>query len=157
MASMREERLATRYARQYGSVHPKVLRHLLSWTLLMRESFDGDLDLMIVLAVIGDRRLKEPVIREIGFQEIVDGCQVPHTVPLTNRKSISDSTGIPRETVRRKVANLLARGWIAELPDGSLTTTVEAARALEPITYRSFEILSHLAETFIALEKSGDA
>jgi hypothetical protein len=145
-------RLAKQYAERYGDVHPKILRHLIAWVLLMREGFDGDLDLMVVLAVIGDRALKDPSVRGYSYQGLVDRKQVTLTVPLTNRKSIADSTGIPRETVRRKVATLIARGWVAELPDGSLMPAPASKTDLYAVTLRSFEVLGRLTEALQAME-----
>lgn len=151
VTTARRARLAELIARHYGDVHPAILRHLLQWTLLMRESFDGDLDLMLVLAVIGDRTIQDAQFRTLGYHEMLSASPVKPRVPLTNRKSIADSTGIPRETVRRKVATLLARGWIAEMPDGSLAPTRGASEALGPVTLRSFEILGQLGEALAAV------
>jgi hypothetical protein len=143
-------RLAEEYADRYGAVHPNILRHLIAWVLLMRESFDGDLDMMVVLAVIGDRALKDSAGRDRSYREFLDRPQVDRKIPLTNRKSIADSTGIPRETVRRKVATLVARGWVIEQPDGSLTPARGATEELQATSLRSFEILGRLAEAVLA-------
>lgn len=40
----------------------------------------------------------------------------------TNARSISDSTGIPRETVRRKVHALIAAGWVIRGDDNLAVT-----------------------------------
>jgi hypothetical protein len=147
-------RLADQIARHYGDVHPQILRHFLQWTLLMRESFDGDLDMMIVLAVISDRTLRDQNYRKSSFEDFLENRNPNPQVPLTNRKSIADSTGIPRETVRRKVAQLLVRGWVTEREDGSLLPSKGAAgvaNQMQPIALRSFEILGQLGEVFIRL------
>jgi hypothetical protein len=143
-------RLATLIERHYGELHPGILRHLLQWTLLLREAFDGDLDSMIVLAVIGDRLVTDPKFPNMGYSELMNRPQFLPDLPQTNRRSIADSTGIPRETVRRKVAALVARGWIEERSDGSLIVTGTAAQALHPTTLRSFEILGNLGEALNA-------
>ena len=44
-----------------------------------------------------------------------------------NAFSISSSTGIPRETVRRKVSHLIQNGWISRDAKGGLTITAKAA------------------------------
>lgn len=143
-------RLSDEYADNYGAVHPNILRHLIAWVLLMRESFDGDLDMMVVLAVIGDRALKDVSVRNWSYRDMIDRPQVEPTIPLTNRKSIADSTGIPRETVRRKVATLVARGWVIEQPDGSLLPARGSTEELQATSLRSFEILGRLAEAVLA-------
>jgi hypothetical protein len=150
-ASGEGHRLAKQYAERYGDAHPKILRHLIAWVLLMREGFDGDLDLMVVLAVIGDRAMADPSVKGYSYQGLIERKPVMPRVPLTNRKSIADSTGIPRETVRRKVATLIARGWVEELPDGSLIPTIVAKTELHSTTLHSFEVLGRLAEALQAV------
>jgi DNA-binding IclR family transcriptional regulator len=46
-----------------------------------------------------------------------------------NVRGIADSTGLSRETARRKVAELVALGWITRI-GGSLHFTPEGYRAL---------------------------
>jgi hypothetical protein len=50
----------------------------------------------------------------------------------TNVKSIAAATGIPEETVRRKVRALVADGWIAR-HGHELSYTLQAAQALTPL------------------------
>ena len=47
----------------------------------------------------------------------------PKSLLPCNALSISDVTGIPRETVRRKLAKLLALGWIEKTPDDMYVIT----------------------------------
>ena len=49
----------------------------------------------------------------------------------TNMRSLAESTGIPRETVRRKVALLIARGWVVT-DEGTLYYTIDGYRSVEP-------------------------
>lgn len=149
----RAPRFADKIADRYGTMHPAILRHLIAWVLLMREGFDGDLDCMVILAVAGDRVLKDPSLREWSYRDLLVKPQIDARIPLTNRKSIADSTGIPRETVRRKVAMLIDRGWLVEQPDGSLMPTKKAAEELHFTTLRSFEILGHLAEALVSVSR----
>jgi hypothetical protein len=145
-----QPRLATLIERHYGELQPAILRHLLQWTILLREAFDGDLDSMIVLAVVGDRLVSDPNYEKLGYNELMSRPRFMPGFPQTNRRSIADSTGIPRETVRRKVAALMARGWIEERPDGSLLVTATASEALHRTTLRTFEILGNLGEVLNA-------
>ena len=62
-------------------------------------------------------------------------CDDPNHIPLRpcNAFSISSSTGIPRETVRRKVSHLIQQGWIDRDARGGLTITPKAmALCLKP-------------------------
>lgn len=79
-------------------------------------TFGGDLQQMLVLAIIGQVELHARTRPAQG-----DGMA---EASITASR-ISDVSGIPRETVRRKLAMLETRGWIARRPDGSwrLATT----------------------------------
>ena len=50
-------------------------------------------------------------------------CAAPGALATraTNVHSLAASTGIPRETVRRKVKRLVAQGWLEQSEDGALT------------------------------------
>lgn len=101
------------------------LRHLLR----IYKQFDGDMELCIVLGEIahysagmvfpdkGNRELSSSAVKEL-----LRGC---------NAYSISQSSGVPRETVRRKVKKLVEMGYveineknhifITQLPKDNLT------------------------------------
>jgi hypothetical protein len=79
---------------------------------LSRE-FGGDLQQMIVLAVVGQARIR--AVREAVGQG-ADPAQATRGVSASR---LGDITGVPRQTVRRKLAALRARGWVVQLPDGS--------------------------------------
>ena len=61
-----------------------------------------------------------------------------------NIQSIADVSGIPKETVRRKVALLVAKGWVARDPTGRLSTTRKAGRDLRIGTEASVAYLAGL-------------
>lgn len=73
-----------------------------------RKSLGGDLDDLMVLAMLGQRDAKS---RQDG-----DARQAGATEHLSALR-ISDATGIPRESVRRKLNRLAARGWVAHDPE----------------------------------------
>ncbi|HSM26474.1 MAG TPA: hypothetical protein VK855_00040, partial [Thioalkalivibrio sp.] len=58
-----------------------------------------------------------------------------------NLQSISESSGIPRETVRRKVHDLRALGWVDRRDDGVLVVTEKAAQDLAPATEATLRYL----------------
>jgi len=51
-----------------------------------------------------------------------------------NTYSLSHFTGIPRETVRRKVSVLIERGWLTRDEAGSLLPTQQVANDLQTST-----------------------
>jgi DNA-binding IclR family transcriptional regulator len=60
---------------------------------------------------------------------------------VINVHSISECSGIPRETVRRKVLELQKDGWIEKHETGHLVATMKAARDLAPVTEATFRYL----------------
>lgn len=97
------------------------------------KAFDGDLLAAIVLGTIGQYNLQryydevaEP--SKDGLQALIEREEhLPHRRPC-NTLSISQSTGIPRETVRRKVRALVDRGWVRRLAPDQLVVTRQPAR-----------------------------
>ncbi|WP_374244043.1 hypothetical protein [Zoogloea sp.] len=104
-------------------------RYNLRYLVRLYGAFDGDLLLPIVLGEVG--------LYNMGSLALGDGSSVPSSctdeetfsrLPLRpcNAFSISSSTGIPRETVRRKVSHLIQNGFIDRDPKGGLTITAKA-------------------------------
>ncbi|PWJ20758.1 helix-turn-helix domain-containing protein [Jannaschia seohaensis] len=135
--------------------------HLDGFTRLLvqlRTRFDGDLDLVLVLAIIGSRTPPErwtSALTELGRLTDADrrnGNQVP-----INLQSVADFSGIPRETVRRKVNLLQDRGWVTKEVDGRLAVTRRAAEDLQGATRDTLAYLSSLLIAFEAARaKEGD-
>jgi DNA-binding IclR family transcriptional regulator len=68
-----------------------------------------------------------------------------------NTQSIADSTGIPRESVRRKVARLMDRGWVRRNEDGTFEVTERAAADLAPATEATFDYLLGVGRIIVAM------
>jgi len=119
----------------FSRIYPVHVAAFARLMIALRRNFDGDLDLMLVLTVIGDRwhhRLLspwDPREDRRGAAPIRDADRA-----RINTNSVAAYTGIPRETVRRKVAQLVERGWVARGPYGDLRPTDRCARDLEPAT-----------------------
>jgi predicted transcriptional regulator len=99
------------------------LRHL---NLLYRE-FEGDLILPVVLGEIAHHNIfrfyscKGDSI-EVHEQLVTYPERMRHLAP-TNAFSISHATGIPRETVRRKIEKLEKKGWVVKNKKGDVLMT----------------------------------
>jgi predicted transcriptional regulator of viral defense system len=65
-----------------------------------------------------------------------------------NIQSVSEYSGIPRETVRRKVGVLQDKGWIIRNADGRLSVTDLAAKGLAGETENTIAYLSALRTAF---------
>jgi DNA-binding MarR family transcriptional regulator len=78
--------------------------------------FGGDLEEMLVLAVIGQMHLRSELhVTADGHA----GRRMERTDISISASRIADVTGIPRPTVRRKLAKLGKRGWIEQNADKS--------------------------------------
>ena len=116
----------------FGRIWP---RHVdtLTWFLIQcRKHLDGDLDLLLALAVIGDRSFS--AARAVAYGALIDGSGPPVDPESLNAQSISVFSGIPRGTVRRKIRDLVDRGWVQPGENGYLRATRKAALDLHPLT-----------------------
>jgi len=104
------------------------LLHLLQ---ALREVGGGDLDVHIILLSITERTVAHPGFRALSEDERLAQDAGPFPTRGVNARSIAESTRIPRETVRRKIATLKRWGWVVEGPDG-LNFTPKAYRVLTP-------------------------
>lgn len=130
----------------FGTIVPV---HLASSARLLnaaRQQFHGDLDSMFILCVILASE-DNAAWRDVMFDTI-------DTMPRmgsTNTTSIAFATGIPRATVQRKLADLVARGWVERLPGTGWSMTPKAAADLRDL---SVELLRYLEAITTALRRS---
>ncbi|PXW70411.1 hypothetical protein C7964_102297 [Loktanella sp. PT4BL] len=126
--------------------------HLAGFTKLLiqlRERFDGDLDLMLVLAVIGGRTRPEiwkPQL--VSAEEMTSSDSSYSSQYPINIQSVAEFSGIPRETVRRKVGILQDKGWVIRDRDGRLSVTDTAAMGLASETDSTIAYLAALRTVF---------
>ena len=94
--------------------------------------FDGDILLNIVIGEIGTRNLGQffdaSRDSETFESRLDDVSEHQRVLRPCNALSISDATGIPRETVRHKVNALIQRGWVSQNERGHLYLTPEVAQ-----------------------------
>lgn len=79
-------------------------------------AFGGDLQEMLVLAIIGQMHLKA----HLDGQNASAGVnRLKPKPPQITASRVADASGIPRETVRRKLAKLADRGWVQKETAGA--------------------------------------
>lgn len=115
----------------YGRVAPLALRSVLRFVLAAREQTGGDLDLWVVLSVIASRNMETPEFRSATVEGLRAPPESMFGLRPTNIRSIAASTGIPKETVRRKVLELVKRGWVTRVEDGLVATAKGASDNVE--------------------------
>jgi DNA-binding MarR family transcriptional regulator len=131
-----EQTLTTHFGRIWPA-HNDAFCELL---VRLRRQFGGDLDRMLVLAIIGSRTLARGRIDGMSYERFMDTRRADEPAPI-NLQSIADYSGIPRETVRRKLHDLERAGWIIRQDKGYLVATAKAAADLEPATRATMRYL----------------
>jgi hypothetical protein len=134
----------------FGKIWPVHVGSLTKFLITCRKAFDGDIDMFLVLAVIGDRtfsqRHADPEMDYEGFQS--EGAGQTPALDI-NLRSIADFSGIPRETVRRKINQLVKLGWVKKQRDGAFHATSKAKKDLEPLTLASIKYISVMMQLFM--------
>jgi hypothetical protein len=108
----------------------------------LRRQFGGDLDRMLVLAIIGSRTLARGRIDGASYNEFMSRDGPDDEPAPINLQSIADYSGIPRETVRRKLRDLEGLGWIIRHNNGFLIASSKAAQDLAPATEATLRYLA---------------
>lgn len=119
--SARERATFDRFVANYPTVQYAYIGFLSEHLADMSRAFRGDLQLPLVLAVLGQRRLQ-------WFIEAEREGAEPGWSPAMTVMRIADVTGVPRETARRKLAELERLGWI-ERGEGGWTLIMREGRA----------------------------
>lgn len=102
---------------------------------MRRETFAGDLDLASIIHAISESTI-EPAMRDAAWREEYGALSKVVGVSGqrgANALSISQATGIPRETARRKIKKLIALGALTEVGRGEyIITPGYLQRSLDP-------------------------
>lgn len=133
-------------------------RFMTEHLIRLYKAFDGDITAAIVLGTIGQYNYQR-YYAEVGakspegFQQLVArGEHIAHQ-RTCNAMSISDSTGIPRETVRRKISALTKKGWLKQLGPNKLVVTELPRRHFAEFDVDSLEQFQAAAKDILALVK----
>lgn len=136
----------------FGHIWPRHVLALTRFLIACRQNFDGDIDLFLVLCVIGERTFSQANVREGMTFEQWNSDAVKGIAPENiNVQSIADFSGIPRETVRRKLRVLIDKGWVSRDDNGFVRATRKAQEDLAPLTSASIQYLSKMKATFDTL------
>lgn len=116
---------------EYPKIAADLVEPLINFFTAARECVGGDSDKILLLLVISARTKRHPDFARYSTAELESGLL--ETLPSLgiNARSLADSTGIPKETVRRKVAELVDAGLLVRI-DHDLRFTPEGYRAVAP-------------------------
>lgn len=143
----------------FGKIWPVHVERFSELLITLRQHFGGDLDLMLVLAIIGSRTLHARRAEGLSYGDFSNGARSDVALYPINLQSVAECSGIPRETVRRKVRELEKLGWIERLEGGVLAATEKAARDLAPATEAALGYLLAVGSVCVeaAAEQQADA
>ena len=143
-------------ADNYPAIARGLLRPLLHFMSTSREACGGDVDKFLIMLVIAIRTTEHESFSTFSQAQLLSG-EIPIFPTLgTNVRSIADSTGTPKETVRRKVADLIDAGWISREGNDLRFTALAYQQlasvrvAIEDLAVSNFEVVAGLARRSLA-------
>jgi hypothetical protein len=137
---------------RFDEIYPAYRFAFARLLVTLRRDFGGDLDAMLVLLTLSlgtDRRdWAEALLGE--FEPSSQGR-------LTNTQSISQASGIPRETARRKLEAMQARGWIERDGKGNWTPSPRVVSDLRESSQETISFIRALAAAILAADGKAQA
>lgn len=128
----------------FGRIWPLHVQEFTELLIDLRRHFDGDLDLMLILALIGSRTAPASRLDGVSYAEFAEkgAARADFGAAPINVQSVAECSGIPRETVRRKVQKLEELGWVERQENGRVAVLQQAREALAPATEASLRYLA---------------
>ena len=136
------QQIGPRFGVAWPLLNGLFMRLLVVW----RRAFDGDIEKAIIFAAVIDKAAARPGFSSLDYAAFLSNGHEHAAAPATTVQAIAEATGIPRETVRRKVNDLIARGVLARDGDGALRLSPDGLDGLDPT----------MRETAIAVERAID-
>lgn len=148
--------LRTLVAENYPVISRNLLRPLLHLFSTSREACSGDIEKFLIMLVVAIRTTEHECFATYTPAQLISG-ELPVFPTLgTNVRSVAESTGTPRETVRRKVGELVETGWISRQAN-ELRFTARAYQdlaqvrlAIEELAVINYEVVSDLTKRHLA-------
>lgn len=143
-------------AENYPVIARSLLRPLLHLLGISREACCGDIDKFMIMLVVAIRTTEHESFATYTPAQLISG-DIPVFPTLgTNVRSVAESTGTPKETVRRKVGELIEAGWIFRQAN-ELRFTAQAYQdlagarvAIEDLAISNFHVVADLARQRLA-------
>jgi len=143
-------------ADDYPAIARSLLRPLLHLLSMSREACGGDIEKFLIMLVIAVRTTEHERFAQFSQAQLLSG-EIPIFPTLgTNVRSVAESTGTPKETVRRKVGELIEAGWISRQGHELRFTAVAyqdlagVRVAIEELAVSNFEVVADLARRALA-------
>lgn len=150
------------YRERQTEIAIRMGRFFVEHLVRLYRAFDGDLVQVIILGEIGHHNTTRThsVAGRAARARAPSGAG-PSTQDFLpcNALSLSHATGIPRETVRRKIAALVRRGWVSQNARGEAFVTAAAGAHFMPDFNREtlLQVLALSRDLQALLEEPGAA
>ncbi|MDB5419807.1 MAG: hypothetical protein JWP50_3226 [Phenylobacterium sp.] len=136
-----------------------ILASLLELLSLARGAYGGDLDKFLIMMVVSIRAAGHKDFATALLRHRATGATPVFPSLGVNIQSIADSIGAPKETIRRKVTDLVELGWIERrgnelfLTPSAYETLTPVREAMHLLVVRHHQIVEDLIEAVSAAEK----
>lgn len=141
--------VAQLYATDFPAAQSAWVEEFLVLLVELRRAFGNDLDKVIVLSIIGQRLLRDPAMPVLSHVDAQQSLIAESMVRNTNIDAIARVSRIPRESVRRKVGELIADGLVQRDDSGGLAIRAGAAARLAPSTHVSIAMLDAVVAKYL--------
>jgi hypothetical protein len=123
----------------------------------LRRVFGNDLDKVIILSTIGRRMIRDSSLPQVSHADARSRPFPQRAGADINIDALSRASGIPRESVRRKVNELVAAGFVARNPQRGLIIAPGTLDRLSATTMVTIAMLDELVATYLAALCRGGA
>ena len=114
---------------------------------LFGNDYEGAITFLTILEINGHENIRQPwFVRDFADVRVSLPAEMARAI---SRQAVADTLGSPRETVRRKIADLIRKGLLAEAPGGVITT--RGVIGGEPFLAAQQRVLGYLRQFLIGL------
>jgi hypothetical protein len=131
---------------RFSHIQPIWVEQHLGVLIALRAEFGADIDKCIILGLIGQRMMQVNGGPTVDYDRMLNGENPAIYQRFTNIESLAEASGIPRETVRRKVRELEAKGWLKRNQRDEINLTLLPARHLDQISRMTMQLLACVFE-----------
>ena len=115
------------------------LMHPLIEFLRIGRAHAGEIEKLLILMVVAVRTAEHEEFRGYSADQVTSGELPSLPTRGINMRSIADSLDMPRETVRRKVGEMIDAGWIERRGD-TLAVTPQSIPVFDPVILAMHEL-----------------
>lgn len=142
------------YATDFPAAQSIWVEAFLPLLIDLRRVFGNDLDKVIILSVIGQQMLRDPAMPALSHDDAQRGPFPDWQGRTTNIDALARATGIPRESVRRKVGELIAEDLVVRTDAGGLAVQAGASARLASSTLVTIAMLDTIFVKYLTLLRS---